>query len=335
MKNISKVFIIALIILAFAQVAFAIEHSVGLRLGTAIPLNDYNNEDYNNKLHFMGGLGYEAWLKDCVSVGIFPYYTKLEAEAKKNGNGSGYEANIFGAEIQARYRPNKVAVINFDEGPLYRIAPYGQLGLGAAYVDNDGAMDGKFALMAPTAGLGVSLMSIWNVDVDLGVQLDYVLSDEVDNLKDGKFNDAHLMPYLGLSYTFGRKKAKDDGYRGPRRNIISMDEDFTLDGVQFEFGSNKLTAGAKEVLDEVIAELKKHPEVKLEIHGHTDNVGKGDYNITLSQERAMAVKDYMVSKGISKSRLETMGFGDRRPVASNDTAEGRALNRRIDFVIVK
>lgn len=339
MKNISKIIIIALLITAFAQAAFAIEHSVGLRLGTAIPLNDYNDDNHDNKLHFMGGLGYEAWLKECVSVGIFPYYTKLEAEAKpqnKNGTSSVYEATVIGAELQARYRPNKVAVINFDKGPLHRIAPYAQLGLGAAYVDNEGAFDGKIQFMAPTAGLGVSLMSVWNVDLDLGVQLDHVLSDKVDNLEGGgKLMDSHLMPYVGLSYTFGRKKAAETGYRGPRRNIISMDEDFTLDGVQFEFGSNKLTVNAKEALDEVIAELKKHPEVKLEIHGHTDNVGKGDYNITLSQERAIAVKDYMVSKGISKSRIDTMGFGDRRPVASNDTAEGRALNRRIDFIIVK
>lgn len=334
MKNISKIIIIALLITAFAQAAFAIEHSVGLRLGGTLPLNDYNNKDHNNKTHLMGGLGYEAWLKECVSVGIFPYYTKLEGELKA-AKSTKYEATIIGAELQARYRPNKVAVINFAQGPLHRIAPYAQLGLGAAYVDNNDALDGKFAFMAPTAGLGVSLMSVWNVDLDLAVQLDHVLSDKVDNNVTGKFNDAHLMPYLGLSYTFGRKKAEDTGYRGPRRNIISMVDDFTLDGVQFEFGSNKLTASAQEALDEVIVELKKHPEVRLEIHGHTDNVGQGDYNITLSQERAIAVKDYMVSKGISKSRIETMGFGDRRPVASNDTAEGRALNRRIDFIIVK
>ena len=336
MKNISKIFIIALLIMAFAQAAFAIAHSVGLRVGGSYPLNDYNTDGYKNNINLMGGLGYEAWLKDWVSVGAFPYYTKLDGEVEGVIK-SGYDATIIGAELQARFRPTKVAVLNFKEGPLQRIAPFAQIGLGAAHIDNDKLMDGEFAFMAPTAGLGVSLMSKWNVDLDLGVQLDHVLSDKVDNLEGGgKLMDSHLMPYIGLSYTFGGKKAAvAPSYRGPRRNIISMDEDFTLDGVQFEFGSNKLTVGAQEILDEVIVELKKSPSVKIEVHGHTDNVGKADYNITLSQERAIAVKDYMVSKGITASRIETKGFGDRRPVASNDTAEGRALNRRIDFVIVK
>ena len=144
------------------------------------------------------------------------------------------------------------------------------------------------------------------------------------------------MPYVGIGYTFGKKGGSATTlYPRLLRNVVSMEKDFTLDGVQFEFDSAKLTADAKVVLKEVVDALKKNPNVKVEIQGHTDNVGEAAYNITLSQERANAVKDFLVQNGISAMRITTRGYGENRPVASNETAEGRALNRRIDFVIVK
>lgn len=338
MKTISKIMVSVIILLAFASAMFAIEQTVGVRLGGSFPLNDYNNENSENKVHFMAGLAYEAWLKDYVSMGIYPYYTKLEGNSFPVK--SGYEAKIIGADIQARFRPTKVAVVNFKNGPLQRIAPYAQIGVGAAYVDNEdpAKMDGKFAFLAPTIGLGVSFMTKWDINLDLGVQLDHAVTDEIDNLVGGStfFKDAHYMPYLGVGYTFGKKGGSATTIVPFRlRNVVSMEQDFILDGVQFEFGSSKLTADAKDVLKEVIEAMKKSPNVKLDIQGHTDNAGKPEYNITLSQERAQAVKDYMVANGISASRLSTSGFGENKPMASNETPEGRALNRRIEFVIVK
>ena len=335
MKNISKILVIALALMAFSAAMFALEQTVGLRFGCSHPKNDINVDNPDDGIvNFMTGLNYEAWLKDYISMGIYPYYTKLQNDANTNG----YAAKVIGAEIQARFRPTKVAVVNFNDGALQRISPYAQIGIGAAYVDNDNMLDGQFAFLAPTAGLGLSFQTKWNIDFDLGVQLDHALTDEIDNQVGGSdiFTDAHMMPYLGIGYTFGKKGGSSDAVVSRLlRNVVSMEQDFTLDGVQFEFNSSKLTGDAKVVLQEVIEAMKKNPNVRLEIHGHSDNVGDPAYNITLSQERAQSVKDYMVQNGISANRLTTKGFGMNKPIASNSTPEGRALNRRIEFVIVK
>ena len=342
MKNTSKILLIALALMAFSTAMFALEQTVGLRFGCSHPLNDYNdtNNSHDKDVHFMAGLNYEAWLKDYVSMGIYPYYTRLEATGTTPVLPP-YATDIVGAEIQARFRPTKGAVINFKDGALHRIAPYAQIGVGAAYVDNNDAVqgiDGGFAFLAPTAGLGLSFQTKWNIDLDLGVQLDHAVSDKVDTWTepDPIFQDAHFMPYLGIGYTFSKKGGSSNAIVSRLlRNVVSMEQDLTLDGVQFEFDSSKLTSDAKVVLQEVIEAMKKHPNVRLEIQGHTDNVGDPSYNITLSQERAQAVKDHMVENGISATRLTTNGFGENKPIASNATAEGRALNRRIEFVIVK
>ncbi len=341
MKNISKILVIALVLLAFSTTMFAIEQTIGLRFGCSHPLNDYNDTGNTSEkdVHWMAGLGYEAWLKDFVSMGIYPYYTNLEANASPVK--TLYKTQIIGAEIQARFRPTKGAVIDFQNGALQRIAPYAQIGVGASYMDNNDAaqgIDGGFAFLAPTAGLGLSFQTKWNLDFDLGVQLDHAVSDKVDAWAedDPIFQDAHFMPYLGIGYTFGKKGASSDAIVSRiLRNVVSMERDFTLDGVQFEFDSAKLTEEAKVVLQEVIDAMKRHPNVQIEIHGHTDSTGDAAYNITLSQERAQAVKDHMVQNGVSTTRMTTQGFGENKPIASNETAEGRALNRRIEFVIVK
>jgi len=341
MKNTSKILLIALALMAFSTAMFALEQTVGLRFGCSHPLNDLNDNDNTHlkDVKFMAGLNYEAWLKDYVSMGIYPYYTRLVADqvSPVEVTMHDYETTIVGAEIQARFRPTKGAVINFKDGALHRIAPYAQIGVGAAYIDNNVQMDGKFAFLAPTAGLGLSFQTKWNIDLELGVQLDHAVSDKVDNADNGSFlQDSHFMPYLGIGYTFGKKGGSSNAIVSRLlRNVVSMEQDFTLDGVQFEFDSSKLTSDAKVVLQEVIEAMKKHPNVRLEIQGHTDNVGDPSYNITLSQERAQAVKDHMVENGISATRLTTNGFGENKPIASNATAEGRALNRRIEFVIVK
>ena len=85
--------------------------------------------------------------------------------------------------------------------------------------------------------------------------------------------------------------------------------------------------------------MKDYPDLKVVIEGHTDNIGTAEYNKKLSQRRAEAVKQYMVEKGIDANRITAEGFGFDRPIASNDTEEGRQKNRRVeaavDYVIEK
>ena len=120
-----------------------------------------------------------------------------------------------------------------------------------------------------------------------------------------------------------------DAYGCPAARPI--EEKFILRGVNFESGSAAITPDSYSVLDQVVKSLKAYPEVRVEIAGHTDNVGKDEYNLVLSQKRADSVKQYLVNAGVSADHLVTKGYGESSPIASNATPAGRADNRRIEF----
>lgn len=101
--------------------------------------------------------------------------------------------------------------------------------------------------------------------------------------------------------------------------------------VNFAFDSDELLPGASITLDEVAHRLRENTELRVSIEGHTDSVGNPTYNQDLSQRRAESVKTYLVNQGIDESRMVATGYGLDRPVASNDTPEGRAENRRVEI----
>jgi OOP family OmpA-OmpF porin len=107
-----------------------------------------------------------------------------------------------------------------------------------------------------------------------------------------------------------------------------------LDGVHFDFDKATLRPEAMAVLNDAAALLSKHERVVVEVAGHTDSKGSEDYNQGLSERRAAAVQDYLTSKGVKASRLSARGYGESRPVASNDTNEGRAENRRVELIVL-
>jgi outer membrane protein OmpA-like peptidoglycan-associated protein len=110
-----------------------------------------------------------------------------------------------------------------------------------------------------------------------------------------------------------------------------IDQQFVLKEVQFESGSASLTPDSYRILDEVVRSLMAYPEVRIEIRGYTDNVGKASFNLGLSERRAGSVKQYLVNAGVDPARLTTRGFGEESPIATNATPEGRSQNRRIEF----
>ena len=105
-----------------------------------------------------------------------------------------------------------------------------------------------------------------------------------------------------------------------------------LKGVFFRTNSAEISTESEIFLLDVVNTLKEFPQAKIEIRGHTDNTGDANYNLKLSQNRADAVKDYFIQHGVDPFRITSIGFGEKQPIAGNDTRVGRQKNRRIEFV---
>ena len=107
-----------------------------------------------------------------------------------------------------------------------------------------------------------------------------------------------------------------------------------LDYVQFETGANSLTPDSKYQLNDLAEILKKYPNLRIEVGGHTDNVGDPATNRALSQQRADVVKAYLLAQGIGANAMTSVGYGSTKPVDTNDTDAGRQKNRRTEFRII-
>ncbi|MBN2529969.1 MAG: OmpA family protein [Deltaproteobacteria bacterium] len=131
------------------------------------------------------------------------------------------------------------------------------------------------------------------------------------------------------------KNGRDDEDGCPDLVRVTGDQIKILQKVYFATGKAKILDKSNELLNEVAMVIKAKPELKVRIEGHTDDVGKDQKNLKLSQGRADAVKDFLVAAGIEESRLLSEGKGKTTPIADNKTEEGRAQNRRVEFHIVK
>jgi len=116
----------------------------------------------------------------------------------------------------------------------------------------------------------------------------------------------------------------------PAPTVDRCAEVIRLRGVNFDFDKAEIRPDAAVILDEAASMLGSSSGT-VRVEGHTDSVGAEAYNQSLSERRANAVKDYLAGKGVDSSRLSAAGFGESNPVASNDTADGRALNRRVEL----
>jgi outer membrane protein OmpA-like peptidoglycan-associated protein len=113
--------------------------------------------------------------------------------------------------------------------------------------------------------------------------------------------------------------------------IVKKEAPLILEGVNFEFNKATLTPESLPILDKVAASLNDYPDIKIVVEGFTDNVGGAKYNLKLSDKRASAVRDYLISKGVAANRLTEKGYGKANPIADNKTEAGRAKNRRVDL----
>jgi outer membrane protein OmpA-like peptidoglycan-associated protein len=110
-------------------------------------------------------------------------------------------------------------------------------------------------------------------------------------------------------------------------------EAIILKNVFFESGSAALKSTSLAELNRLKELLENNPSIKIQINGHTDNVGEDDANLKLSEARAKAVKDHLIKEGIAQERLQSKGYGESQPIDTNDTEMGRKNNRRTEFVV--
>lgn len=119
-----------------------------------------------------------------------------------------------------------------------------------------------------------------------------------------------------------------------KRTQLEVEFEGELTGVNFAFDSSELLPDARPILNNAVRLLRTHPDVDVEIQGHTDSVGTEEYNQNLSQRRAESVRQYLISQGISADRLSTVGYGESQPITTNETPEGQAMNRRVVLIIL-
>ncbi|NLR92256.1 OmpA family protein [Flammeovirga agarivorans] len=141
--------------------------------------------------------------------------------------------------------------------------------------------------------------------------------------------------YLYQSLTFDMHNA---GVDGKTLDIflerIEKGTNITLNNIFFESNKYQLKNKSAAELEQILEFMKRNPDVAVEIAGHTDNIGTIEYNKDLSQKRAQAVVNYLISNDINASRLKAIGYGESQPISSNKTEEGRQENRRIEFIIL-
>jgi len=116
---------------------------------------------------------------------------------------------------------------------------------------------------------------------------------------------------------------------------IEKGQTIRLNNIFFDFGKYELKEESFPELDRIAKILRERPAIEIKISGHTDNIGSDEDNLILSQNRAKSVTDYFISKGIDATRMITQGYGESKPISSNETDEGRQQNRRVEFTILK
>lgn len=115
---------------------------------------------------------------------------------------------------------------------------------------------------------------------------------------------------------------------------IELGQRISLDNIYFDFDKAELRSESKTQMDQVFQFLIDNPKVKVEFDGHTCSIGQADYNQKLSEDRALAVYQYLSDRGISKKRISSFGFGETKPLQSNESESSREQNRRVEFVII-
>lgn len=238
------------------------------------------------------------------------------------------------------------------------VMPRGGLALFATTRDSGNLDFWEFALPEEAKPIEVAMLKGVVMDAKTGdaltaqVSLVDVETGQVVSQTSSKASAGFVIPLPGLgSYSF---EASAEGYlfgmtlyhqtggsdlnRSPFVRIdldpIEVGQTFTLDAIQFEYGLATLSSDYQAGCERLAQWMLENPGVNIRVEGHTDNVGSVPYNMTLSEDRATSVQNYLLQRGVSAIRISAEGKGPLEPIADNETEEGRAVNRRVQVVIL-
>ena len=145
--------------------------------------------------------------------------------------------------------------------------------------------------------------------------------------------------FFSVSENINLDSLTNEGFKEIHKDLylvpVEIGQVVRLNNVFFDFNKWALRSESFVELDRVVQMLKENPAIEIELSAHTDSKGSDEYNLTLSNNRAKSVTDYIISKGIAAQRIILQGYGETKPVATNDTDEGRQQNRRVEFKILK
>jgi OmpA-OmpF porin, OOP family len=150
----------------------------------------------------------------------------------------------------------------------------------------------------------------------------------------GLFVSARGYLYKSFNFNFEEMKQVEPISANIQLQKAKLGASVVLNNIFFDYGKYELKPESISELEKVARFLSENPKIKIEISGHTDNIGTEDANQLLSSRRATSVSDFIVSKNIAKARIRTIGFGSKKPLKENNTEENRRINRRIEFGIV-
>ena len=166
------------------------------------------------------------------------------------------------------------------------------------------------------------------------------VNEKIKRLTEQLENNQKSMRELEVELTAEKLKSARDAAQEVPAEQASPDSSFVaarewvVSGLKFEEGSAAIELGSIGSLEPLVLHLRENDGLAVQVNGYTDNIGSAAYNLKLSQERADAVAGYLVEQGIGVHRIKALGYGERRPLASNDTEQGREKNRRVAVLLL-
>lgn len=313
--------IAALGVIVMARDARADGAEAGGYGGAGFPIGHYNNTADIGGV--VGGWGGYRWMFDKSAISLIgnPEYTILPS------------ANCPGPPlfVSCDNGTSIASTFSLTAGPKFSIVDRGVEAsvalLGGYFRDIAGPIDESGGGLAVHGAVGGDVTPSLNLGVF--VRFEEIFLRPAANSD----RDDRQLVVAGLQLGWHQEaEAAPPPPPPPPAPLPAAKKKIVLRGVNFDFDKATLQPQGKPVLDEAARILKENPSINVQVQGYTDAIGTDAYNLKLSDRRAATVKSYLVSQGVAASRLTTRGFGEASPVATNESADGRAQNRRVELV---